>query len=64
MELVDTSVWIQQRNPALSCWFAALLEGRIAICDMIALEILTEESTAEQYATRHCSCLARVDPHG
>jgi len=39
-ELADTSVWARGSRPALE-WFAAALEdGRIAVCDQVAMELL------------------------
>ncbi len=50
MELADTSVWARQRHPALHAWFADRLEkGQIALCDMVALEILHTAGTPERY---------------
>lgn len=40
MELADTSVWARNGKPGLE-WFASAIEdGRIAVCDMVALELL------------------------
>jgi len=42
MELADTSVWGKRGRPGVSEWFPeALLDGRVAVCDMVAMEILT-----------------------
>lgn len=39
-ELADTSVWARIRKPGLE-WFAPALEdGRIAVCDQVAMEVL------------------------
>lgn len=41
VELVDTSAWARKSNPRIRDWFnAALIEGRLAVCHMVALEIL------------------------
>jgi predicted nucleic acid-binding protein len=41
MELADTSVWARKDRPAIRDWFVVALEdGEIAVCDMVALEIL------------------------
>jgi predicted nucleic acid-binding protein len=41
MELADTSVWARKAEAGIRQWFAAALEaGEIAVCDMVALEIL------------------------
>jgi predicted nucleic acid-binding protein len=50
MELVDTSVWAQRHNSQIRDWFvAALVEGDLAVCDMVALEILAGATTARLY---------------
>jgi predicted nucleic acid-binding protein len=50
VELVDTSVWARQRHSELHAWFADQLgQGQIALCDMVALEILHTAATAERY---------------
>jgi predicted nucleic acid-binding protein len=41
VELVDTSVWAQKQHASIRDWFnAALIDGELVICDMVALEIL------------------------
>lgn len=41
MELADTSVWARKESPLVREWFVPALEaGEIAVCDMVALEIL------------------------
>lgn len=41
MELADTSVWARKEKPAVREWFQAALEAaEIAVCDVVALEIL------------------------
>jgi predicted nucleic acid-binding protein len=41
LELVDTSVWARKSHPLIRDWFsAALVDGELAICEMVALEIL------------------------
>lgn len=54
MELADTSVWAQKRHPRVREWFtSALVNDELAICDMVALEILAGATTRELYqATR------------
>ena len=50
MELVDTSVWARKDHPALREWFtSALIEGQIALTDMIALEILSGYGSRERF---------------
>jgi predicted nucleic acid-binding protein len=50
VELADTSVWARKRHPAINPWFdAALAAGQIAVCDMVALELLHSASTRAIY---------------
>jgi predicted nucleic acid-binding protein len=47
VELADTSAWAQRRHPFVESWFTvSLLAGQIAICDMVALELLRSEPAA------------------
>lgn len=39
-ELADTSVWARQGKPGLAWFGTAVTEGRIAVCDMVAMELL------------------------
>lgn len=51
MELADTSVWARKRHPALREWFeAAVIAGDIAVCDMVALELLHSASRPDFFA--------------
>ena len=50
MELVDTSVWARKRQAGIRPWFdAAVVDGDIAMCDVVALELLHSTSTADLY---------------
>lgn len=50
MELVDTSVWAQKENTRIKPWFdVALVNGELAICDQIALEILAGATSPRLY---------------
>jgi predicted nucleic acid-binding protein len=50
VELVDTSVWAQRKNRQIRDWFVtALVEGNVAVCDMVALEILAGATTHRLY---------------
>ena len=51
MELADTSVWACKRHPAVREWFeAAVIAGDIAVCDMVALELLHSASRPDVFA--------------
>lgn len=39
-ELADTSVWARQSKPGLEWFGTAVTEGRIAVCDMVVMELL------------------------
>ena len=42
LELFDTSVWAWRSRPQVESWFsAALLDGQLAVCELVALEILS-----------------------
>jgi len=50
VELADTSVWARKNHPAVRPWFeAAIVAGEIAVCDMVALELLHYASTHAIY---------------
>lgn len=50
VELGDTSVWARKSNPQLRGWFPSVLaRGELAICDMVALELLHTASTPGIY---------------
>ena len=40
VELADTSVWARKGKPGLEWFGPALEDGRIAVCDMVAMELL------------------------
>jgi predicted nucleic acid-binding protein len=53
VELVDTSVWARKNHPTLRDWFAEQIRaGNIALCAMIALELLHTEPTPDRYRAR------------
>ena len=39
-ELADTSVWARKDKPGLEWFGLAVEDGRIAVCDMVAMELL------------------------
>ena len=50
MELADTSVWARKSHPSIRPWFeAAITAGDIAVCDMVALELLHSAPTHPVY---------------
>lgn len=40
VELADTSVWARKDKPGLEWFGPALEDGRIAVCDMVVMELL------------------------
>jgi predicted nucleic acid-binding protein len=40
LELADTSVWARTGKPGLEWFGPALADGRIAVCDMVVMELL------------------------
>lgn len=69
MDLVDTSVWARKDHPAIRPWFtSALIDGEIALTDMIALEILSGYGSRARFleGARYleavpCMCMDRID---
>ena len=50
MQLFDTSVWAWRGNPQVGAWFSAtFLAGELAVCEMVALEILSGAPNREWY---------------
>lgn len=50
MELLDISVWARKNNQQLRTWFTAALSlAEIALCDMVALELLHTVPTRTLY---------------
>jgi predicted nucleic acid-binding protein len=61
VELVDTSVWARKNHPVLRDWFVERIrDGAVAICAMIALELLHSEPTPERYRAREDDLRALV----
>lgn len=55
----DTSAWNRQRDPSVAPrWQAALTAGLLAICPVVALELLA--AARDEDAFRHFEPLARV----
>jgi len=53
-ELFDTSVWAWRRRPQVDGWFSAsLIDGKLAICEMVALEILSGAPNRQWYEQTH-----------
>jgi predicted nucleic acid-binding protein len=49
IEMADTSVWARAAKPQLAWFLLAVENGQIAICDMVAMEILFSTRDAEDY---------------
>ena len=57
-EIADTSVWARSGKPGLE-WFAAALEdGRIAICDQVAMELLWSARDIADFRATEAALLA------
>lgn len=66
-ELADTSVWARQQRRGIIEWFPrAVEEGRIAVCDMVVMEILTSAVDAADFTALEQALLAcpwqRIEP--
>ena len=60
LELADTSVWARSGRPGLEWFGVALADGRIAVCDMVVMELLWSardiaDFRATETALRACS---------
>jgi predicted nucleic acid-binding protein len=50
VELADTGVWARKDHPSLEPWFSAAVEaGDIAMCDVVALEILHSARSGQEF---------------
>ncbi len=57
-ELADTSVWARSRKPGLE-WFAPAVEdGRIAVCDQVAMEVLWSARDVADFRATEAGLLA------
>jgi predicted nucleic acid-binding protein len=58
LELADTSVWARSGKPGME-WFAPALEdGRIAVCDQVAMEILWSARDIDDFRSTEAALLA------
>lgn len=58
VELADTSAWARIGKPAMA-WFAAAVEdGRIAVCDQVAMEVLFSARDATDFRATEEALLA------
>ena len=58
VELADTSVWARIGKPAM-VWFAVAVEdGRIAVCDQVAMEVLFSARDASDFRATEEALLA------
>lgn len=58
LELADTSVWARKGRPGLE-WFAdALEDGKIAVCDMVVLELLWSARDSADFRATETGLLA------
>lgn len=57
-ELADTSVWARSGKPGLE-WFASAVEdGRIAVCDQVAMEVLWSARDIADFRATEAGLLA------
>lgn len=51
--LADTSAWHRSAHaPVRDAWYEAIIGDRVAVCDMVRLEVLWSARTAAEYAER------------
>lgn len=58
VELADTSVWARNGKPGLEWFGLALEDGRIAVCDMVVMELLWSTRDAGDYRATETALLA------
>ena len=58
VELADTSVWARSAKPPLAWFAAAVEEGRIAVCDQVAMEVLFSTRDARDFRATEEALLA------
>jgi predicted nucleic acid-binding protein len=57
-ELADTSVWARSHRPGLE-WFATAVEdGRVAVCDQVAMELLWSARDIDDFRSTEAALLA------
>ena len=50
MEVADTGVWARKDHRSIASWFAGAVErGEVAICDVIAMEILHSARSGREF---------------
>jgi predicted nucleic acid-binding protein len=57
-QLADTSVWARIAKPPLAWFAAAVEEGRIAVCDQVAMEVLFSTRDADDFRATEDALLA------
>jgi predicted nucleic acid-binding protein len=58
VELADTSVWARTGRAGME-WFAgALIDGRIAVCDQVAMEVLFSTRDLDDFTATEAALLA------
>jgi len=58
VELADTSVWARIGKPAMVSFAVAVEDGRIAVCDQVAMEVLFSTRDASDFRATEEALLA------
>ncbi len=58
VELADTSVWARNGKPGLEWFGPALEDGRIAVCDMVVMELLWSARDSADFQATETALLA------
>lgn len=58
LELADTSVWARSGKPGLEWFGLALADGAIAVCDMVAMELLWSARDIADFRATEAALLA------
>lgn len=67
MEIADTGVWARKGHPTIEAWFTGAVEnGEIAMCDVVAMEMLHAARNGSEFEEMETHLLAlpwaRVEP--
>lgn len=67
MEVADTGVWARKGHPSIEPWFTAEVDnGQIAMCDVVAMEILHSARSGAEFEAMETRMLGlpwiRIEP--
>ncbi|MGH2446781.1 MAG: PIN domain-containing protein [Candidatus Limnocylindria bacterium] len=67
MEIADTGVWARKDHPSIEPWFTTAVDSaRIAMCDVVAMEILHSARSGDEFEAMETRMLGlpwlRIEP--